>query len=62
MEHYEVGSYCFAWGKWKEQLVTFEARAGSTVRYLLGNCAEVSEMTESEARLWNQNQLVKVGP
>lgn len=59
---YEVGSHCFAWGQWKEQLVTFEARAGTTVRYLLSNCAKVSEMTESEARLWNQSQLVKVGP
>lgn len=59
---HELGAHCFAWGQWKEQLVSFEARAGVPVRYLLSKCAEVSEVPESAAKLWATNRLVKVGP
>lgn len=59
---YELGAHCFAWGEWKEALVTIDARPGVIARYLLSKCAEVSEVPESAAGLWRGTRLVKVGP
>jgi len=59
---HELGAHCFAWGEWKEALVTIDARAGETVRYLLSKCAEVSVVPETAAALWSGTRLVKVGP
>lgn len=59
---HELGAHCFAWGEWKEQLITVDARAGTTVRYLLSKCSEIAELSESGAALWSGNKLVKVGP
>jgi hypothetical protein len=62
-----MGIHCFAWGKWEEKIVSFEAPPDASVRYLLSStlsrCAELDVLAEKDQAAWTQRSvLARVGP